>query len=112
MDGDLGFILEREKRNDGCIYFYMESENSIKCYDLSAYILTKMYPFIQLKKEPSPVSNGEVVVAYFDPEFCRLRFSGYNIEVGDDGVKVNIEHYSKEKREKWIDEFKKIVNGL
>ena len=71
-----------------------------------------MYPFIQLKKEPSPVSNGEVVVAYFDPEFCRLRFSGSNIEVGDDGVKVNIEHYSKEKREKWIDEFKKMVNGL
>lgn len=109
MEKDLHIVLEREKVNDGCIFFYMESENSMKCYGLSAYILSQIYPSIQLKKESLPILNKEIIVAYFDPELCRAQFSGNNVEVADDGVKVNIEYYTKEKRERWIDEFKKIV---
>lgn len=106
MEIDLATVLEKEENNDGCIYIYMESEDRLKCYGLSAYILTQIYPFIQLKKERLPIINDEVAVAYFDPEFCRMEFSGDNVLVGDEGVKVNINRYSKEKRDRWIYDYK------
>lgn len=108
MDIDLGTVLRKEEHNNGCIYFYMESEEILKCYGLSAYILTQIYPFIPLKKERLPILDEEIVVAYFNPEFCRTQFSGDNVLAGDEGVMVNIDQYPKERCEGWINDFKRI----
>lgn len=108
MEMDLALILEHEKNNNGCIYFYAENEDFFKCYELSAYLLTRIYPFISLQREKPQALNNEIVFAVFGADFCREHLSGNNVEVGDEGIKVCIDHCSENECNNWIEEFKKM----
>lgn len=102
---EIKHILNREKNNKGCIYFYPIDENKLVAYELSAYILTHLYPFVALEKKYMNEVGVEIYVAQFDADFCRKHFSGNNVLVDDDYVQVSVLQENSLRNEKWIDRF-------
>ncbi|MDC1812127.1 hypothetical protein POZ03_16835 [Bacteroides uniformis] len=102
---EIKHILNREKNNEGYIYFYAVDEDKFVAYELSAYILTHLYPFVTLEKKYMNEVGVEIYVAQFDADFCRKHFSGDNVLVDDDYIQVSVVQENSLRYEKWMNRF-------
>lgn len=96
-------IIEQEKRNKNSIYFFTEGDETFVSYELSAYLLTRLYPSIKLGKKYFS-EHGVLSVAYFTYEFCSQNFTAGNILIGNEGVQVILDDSPLCKQ--WVQEFK------
>ena len=98
-------IIKKEECNDSCIYFYVEKEDVFVAYEASAYILTQLYPSVNLRKKHIPALGTEVYIAEFDADFCRRHFLGSDVLVDNDVIKVVIADETQKCCKMWIDAF-------
>ncbi|MCY1134130.1 hypothetical protein OWT79_11015 [Bacteroides fragilis] len=98
-------IINREKKNDGCIYFYVISDDKFVAYEQSAYILTHLYPSITLENKYVDELGTNIYMAQFGVDLCREHFSGDNVLVGDDFIQVSVAWGNRVEYEEWINNF-------
>ena len=67
-------IINREKKNDGCIYFYVIDDETFVAYELSAYILTHLYPSITLENKYVDELGTNIYMAQFGADFAGNTF--------------------------------------
>lgn len=102
---EIKHIINREKENDGCIYFYVIDEDKFVAYGLSAYILTHLYPSVTLENEYVDELGTDIYVVRFGADFCRKHFLGDNVLVDDDYIQVSIDKENIVKYKDLIDSF-------
>lgn len=98
-------IINREKNNKGCIYFYVIDNYNFVAYELSAYILTHLYPSVMLEKKYVNELGAYIYVAQFGEDLCREHFSGDNVLVADDCIQVSVDSENSMEYKKWITQF-------
>lgn len=104
-------MLERENKNSNKIYLYAYSDAGdflYNAYEFSAYLLTKLFDTLELKKEVKPESGITLYVVHLTPEFVVEQFLGPNATVGDLFIKVVLD--SPALCIRWKGEFKELKN--
>lgn len=99
------YIINREKKNDGCIYFYVIDDETFVAYELSAYILTHLYPSITLENKYVDELGTNIYMAQFGADLCREHFSGDNVLVGDDCIQVSVAWGNIGEYKEWVNSF-------
>lgn len=85
-------MFERENKNCNRIYLYMDSERDLcNAYELSAYILTRLFDTLELDEEVKRELVTILYVVQLPPQFVMDHFSSDSITVGDKFIKVVID---------------------
>lgn len=93
---DWGKMLERENKNYNKIYLYMNSEKDLcNAYELSAYMLTRLFNTLELDEEVNRELVTILYVVRLSLQFVIDQFSGDNVTVGDNFIKVVIDDPSR-----------------
>jgi hypothetical protein len=98
-------IINREKKQDGCIYFYVIDDENFVAYELSAYILTHLYPSVTLENKYVNELGTNIYVAQFGTDICREHFLGDNVLVSDDYIQVFVAPENGVQYKEWVDNF-------
>lgn len=99
-------IADLEKSNRNYIYFFATEDEDFIAYELSAFLLARLYPSIQLEWKDFHIANGPLLIARFSLNFCKDNFCNGNTLVGNDWVRVELEDVMS--CESWINEFKNL----
>lgn len=107
---EIKHIINREENNGGCIYFYVIDEDKFVAYELSAYILTHLYPSVTLEKKYVDELGACIYMAQFGADFCLEHFSGENVLVDDDCIQVSVACENRVEYKEWINDFIRLAN--
>lgn len=104
---DLTLQINREKVNSGRVYLYVTGR-ILKAYELSAFILTKCFPDIELSEEIDRQSARIIYSIALDVDFAAGN-EAYEIWVGNDCIEMKIfDVATKLKVPEWIVEFEQL----
>lgn len=104
---DLTLQINREKVNSGRVYLYVTGR-ILKAYELSAFILTRCFPDIELSEEIDRRSTSIIYASSVDVDFA-VGNEAYEIWVGNDYVEMRIlDVMIKSKIPEWIMEFEQM----
>lgn len=104
---DITEQIKREEENQGRVFLCV-SGTVLKAYELSAYILAKCFPDVELVEEVDREKVNIVYAAAVDPNFTS-EDDDFQMMVSDDCVEMKC--YAQkviEKIPEWINEFKRL----
>jgi hypothetical protein len=104
---DITLQIQRERENPGRVYLYVFGQ-VLKAYELSAYILTRMFPDLEMVEEVDREKSDICYVTVIDAEFT-LGNPDYAILVSDDMIEMECFLPNViESIPVWIDEFRQL----
>lgn len=104
---DLTLQVNNEKVNSGRVYLYVTGR-VLKAYELSAFILTRCFPDIELSEEINRQTTSTLYAASVDVDFVTEN-EDYQIWVDNDCIEMQILNTAiKLKIPEWIKEFTRL----